>query len=144
MTALFQITLGTLLLLVCTVQHVFITSGIIRRLRHHIAQRTVVSPRGNFLLTVAVMVMFLASHTLHLYLWAAALWLLGALPDFQASIYFSLVTYSTVGYGDVTLAEDFRIFGAMASVTGILLFGVTTAFLVGFFTHLMREAESHD
>lgn len=144
MTAFVQITLGTLMLLLCTFQHVSVTSGIIRILKKRAAQRRALSDRPNFRLTAVVIIIFLASHTLHLYLWATAVRLLGALPEFQTAIYFALVTYTTTGYGDVTLSEDYRIFGAMASVTGILLIGVTTAFLVSFFSHSMPEARHHD
>jgi len=55
---------------------------------------------------------------------------------FPESIYFSLVTYAALGYGDVVLGEHFRIFGAMESVTGLLMFGITTAFLVGYFSQV--------
>ena len=81
--------------------------------------------------------LFLAAHTLHIYLWALAYWAVGALDGYETPIYFALVTYSTLGYGDVTLAPDFRIFGAMASVCGVLMFGMTTAFLVGVATRLL-------
>ena len=80
---------------------------------------------------------FVMSHTLHVYIWAIAVRLIGALPGYEEPIYFALVTYTTLGYGDVTLDATFRILGAMASVTGILMFGLTTAFLVGVFTRAL-------
>jgi hypothetical protein len=144
MPVLLQITLGTALLLLCASQHIFLTSRVILRLNEHVKSHKRFKPGSDFILTALIFLIFLASHTLHLYIWAFAVWLLGALPGYESSIYFSLVTYTTVGYGDVTLGEDFRIFGAMASVTGILLFGVTTAFLVGFFTQLIKDAEQDD
>ncbi|WP_122076238.1 ion channel [Pseudophaeobacter sp. EL27] len=57
-------------------------------------------------------------------------------------MYFVLETYSTVGYDDLTLVKHFRIFGAMASVSGILMFGAITAFLVGFFTRTLDAKKS--
>ena len=81
--------------------------------------------------------LFLAAHTIQIYLWALVYWAIGALGGYETPIYFALVTYSTLGYGDVTLATDFRIFGAMASVCGVLMFGMTTAFLVGVATRLL-------
>ena len=143
MPVLFQITLGTFLLLICALLHIAITSRTIRWLSNAPIPKMQLGPQKNFILTAGVLAVFLVSHTLHLYIWAFSIWALGALNGYEDSIYFSLVTYTTVGYGDVTLPEEFRIFGAMASVTGILLFGFTTAFLVGFFTRLLTE-ESED
>ena len=67
---------------------------------------------------------------------------MGVLPDIGEAIYFALVTYTTLGYGDVTLPTGYRIFGAFGSVTGLLAFGLSTALLVGLFGRLMqREVE---
>ena len=70
------------------------------------------------------------SHTVQVWIWAIILIRLGALPELFQAIYFSLITYTTVGYGDLILSDPFKIFGAMASVTGLLNFGVSTAVLV--------------
>jgi voltage-gated potassium channel Kch len=70
------------------------------------------------------------SHTVQVWIWAIVLIWLEALPNLFEAIYFSLVTYTTLGYGDVVLSDNHKIFGAMASVTGLLNFGVSTAFLV--------------
>jgi hypothetical protein len=60
-------------------------------------------------------------------LWAAFYVWVGALPVFDDALYFSLVTYTTLGYGDVTLNEEWRILGAFQSANGIIMFGWTTA-----------------
>ena len=57
--------------------------------------------------------------------------LLGTFETVELSVYFSLASFTTLGYGDVTLGEDIRVFGAFTAVTGMLTFGVSTAFLVG-------------
>lgn len=80
-------------------------------------------------------------HTLQIWVWAFAL--LNAdgmevLTSRQEAVYFSIVTYTSLGYGDVTLTSDHNIFGAFASVTGLLSFGLSTAFLVGLFTSLFQ------
>ena len=83
---------------------------------------------------VSIVVFFLLlSHTIHLYLWAIALLVMGALAASEDAIYFALATYTTAGYGDIVLGPEYRIFGAMAAVNGVLAFGLTTAFLVAFF-----------
>lgn len=71
------------------------------------------------------------AHTLQVWIWSSGFVLAEALPDWNTAIYFSLVTYTTLGYGDVVLGPGLRIFAAFASVTGLLGFGLSTAFLVG-------------
>lgn len=84
------------------------------------------------------------SHLIQVCIWAASFMVLTALPNLGDAVYFSIVTYTTVGYGDVTVARDFRNFAAMASVTGLLIFGLSTAFLVAMFTRMLDEHEKID
>ncbi|WP_338548048.1 ion channel [Roseovarius phycicola] len=133
MSVLVQIALGSLLLIICGLLHIAIASWLVSFLISQRPMQTSDRQRGTLGLISLVFGAFALSHTLQVYIWAAGIWIVGALPGYEASIYFALVTYTTVGYGDVTLGPDHRIFGAMASVTGILMFGLTTAFLVGVF-----------
>jgi hypothetical protein len=80
----------------------------------------------------------LASHTVQVWLWAFLLLWVEGLADIEEAVYFSLVSYTTLGYGDVILDRGFRVLGGMISVNGILLFGVTTAFLVSLFAGLLK------
>ena len=123
----------------CTLFQIGVIGWIVRRLRKYEAFRKQATVRQAFNLSALVFMPLLFSHTVHIYVWALVVWLLGALPGYEEPIYFSLVTYTTVGYGDVTLAENFRIFGAMASVNGILSFGLSTAFLVGLFSNILES-----
>lgn len=146
MSVLVQIGLGSSLLVLCLLMHLSVQVWVVRKLRAKKAHLHRPSGRAVFLTCSAVVLVLLFSHTAHLYIWALSLWLLGALPGHEEPIYFSLVTYTTVGYGDVTLGPAFRIFGAMASVTGILAFGLTTAFLVGLFPNVITTLrdDPHD
>ena len=80
-----------------------------------------------------------AIHTFQVWLWAIV-WVFGdILPDWNEALYFSLVTFTTLGYGDIVLGESLRIFGAFASVTGLLAFGLSTAFMVALMTQVFKE-----
>jgi hypothetical protein len=50
-----------------------------------------------------------AIHTAEIWLYAFLYLLLGALGTFEVALYFSTVTYSSVGYGDVLLGQEWRI-----------------------------------
>ncbi|WP_438751629.1 potassium channel family protein [Pararhizobium sp. O133] len=72
---------------------------------------------------------FVVAHLIEIMIWAVAYRLTGELKDMEEAIYFSAITFATIGYGDVTLGGKWRLASAMEGVNGILLFGWTTAFL---------------
>ncbi len=90
-------------------------------------------------LTLVTLVFVVVNHTVQVWIWAMAWVNMGVMEDWNLSLYFSMVTYSTVGYGDVVLDEGLRIFGTFASVTGVLAFGVSTAFLVAVMTRMLHH-----
>jgi hypothetical protein len=67
-------------------------------------------------------------HLLEIAVWALFYAWRGALPDLATALYFSAVTYTTTGYGDVVLPEGWRLVGAIESLTGILMCGWSTGF----------------
>lgn len=68
-------------------------------------------------------------HAIEGAVWAAAYWLLGALPDIRSSILFSIGAMTTYGGSDLDLQQHWRLMGALEALNGIILFGLTTAFL---------------
>jgi hypothetical protein len=79
--------------------------------------------------TVVVMI---GLHALQIAIWAFAYRQLlpdGELPSFEAALYFSFVTFTTLGYGDITLTEGWRLLSGIQALNGILLVGWTTAYL---------------
>ena len=66
-------------------------------------------------------------------LWAAAFHTLGALPDGRMALLYSLNAITSYGHTAVVLAPHWRLMGALEALNGMLLFGLTTAFLYGHF-----------
>lgn len=81
--------------------------------------------------------LLIVAHTITIWLWAIALFASGAFADFATSFYFSSVTYTTLGYGDIVLEPTVRIFASFAAITGLLTFGISTAFLVGLLVRIL-------
>jgi hypothetical protein len=52
----------------------------------------------------------------------------GAIDGLPSALYFSAVTYTTTGYGDLVLPEEWRLVGAVEALTGILMCGLSTGF----------------
>ena len=68
--------------------------------------------------------------TIGVWLWALSFWALGAFPDLETAVYFSVVCFTTLGFGDVLLPTEWRIMGGMTAANGLLNFGILSAILV--------------
>lgn len=77
----------------------------------------------------SVLIMFLAS-MLEAGLWAATYLSVGALTDPEEALYFSTVTYTTLGFGDVVMENRWRLLSSFEAANGIIMFGWTTALIV--------------
>lgn len=93
--------------------------------------------RGALAIAGVVLALALAA-VLESAVWAAAYLLVGALPDFGDALYFSLVTFTTLGYGDITLAPRWQLLAAFQATNGIILFGWTTAVIVAVVQRIIR------
>ena len=69
-----------------------------------------------------------------LYVWE------GAIADIQSALYFSAITYTTTGYGDIVLPADWRLVGGVEALTGILMCGWSTGFFFAIVSRLYEGA----
>lgn len=65
--------------------------------------------------------------TVSVWVWAIAYFELGIFITFEASLYFSLVSFTTLGFGDIILPPDWRILGGMTAANGFLNIGMMSA-----------------
>lgn len=86
-------------------------------------------PKLTIALAIAMM-WTIVMMTVSVWIWAIALWLLQIFETFEASVYFALVAFTTLGFGDVLLPVEWRLLGGLAAADGLLVFGLLTAMLV--------------
>lgn len=77
--------------------------------------------------------------TVDVWLWALALRGLGIFTTMEAAVYFALVSFTTLGYGDVLLPQAWRILGGMAATNGLLMIGLFTALMIEVLRHLRHS-----
>ncbi len=77
-------------------------------------------------------------HVTEIAVWALFFWWHKCLPDVESSFYFSGVTYATIGYGDLVLPKEWRLFGPVEGLTGILMCGLSTAFFFAVISKMLR------
>jgi hypothetical protein len=81
------------------------------------------------LILALVFAIIIVLHLVETAIWAIFYRAWGLFGDFETSFYFSLITYATIGYGDVVLSEKWRLLGGIEGLTGVLLSGLSTAFI---------------
>ena len=82
------------------------------------------------ILSTAVVLLML--HIVEVLLWALVYVLLpgrAGLNNYLEAVYFSMVTLTTLGYGDITLSARWQLLAGMEAMVGIMVFGLTTAIL---------------
>jgi ion channel len=120
----------------CVTIHAVGLAVAFRRLGHWTGPARLLSAIRLFIV-IAVAIVLL--HLLEIGIWAAAYTWSGAMPDLQSALYFSAVTYTTTGYGDLVLPPAWRLDGAIEALTGILMCGWSTGF---FFAIVSRFHDS--
>ena len=89
----------------------------------------------DFIVVVGVTsVLTISLHGLESAIWGVAYLLLGALGNYKAAMLYSLGAITTYGHTNIHLNSGWELLGAMEALQGMLLFGLTTAFLFSIFT----------
>lgn len=100
-----------------------------RRLEHHSRHGTQPNLFGAILFTALVLLMI---HLIEAFLWAVLYVLLpgrSGLDNLHDALYFSMITITTLGYGDITLNEQWHLLSGLESMIGIIVFGMSTAMI---------------
>jgi hypothetical protein len=84
---------------------------------------------GYMLLLIIAFSVIIVLHMVEVSLWAVFYSAHSLFPDFETSLYFSITSYTTIGFGDVVLPRSWRMLGGIEGVTGVLLCGLSTAFV---------------
>ena len=136
-----ELSLATLMAVLTVLIHLTGLAVLVRLLRSEHRLVTPVRKRPLATLLLASMGIILI-HTVEIWMYAFLYLALGTLHEFETALYFSTVTYASVGYGDVLLPKGWRILGAIEGATGIIMLGWSTAFLVSLLARLKLLA--HD
>jgi ion channel len=130
-----QLILATAMVIAVVLVHLVGLAALTYGLRSHFR-----SLRGRPVMPLTLLVIatvgLLAIHTVEIWSYAAAYVVLGAFSGFEQALYYSTVTYTSIGYGDVLMPHEWRILGAIEGAAGIIMFGWSTAFLVSVLTQV--------
>ena len=96
----------------------------------------------NGMATLMLIVTLLTGHLAQMAVWATAFMAAGQFETFAVAFYHSAVNYTTLGYGDLVMSEQWRLLGPQEAVSGTLAFGWSTAAIVIIVIRLLRHRHS--
>ncbi len=96
------------------------------------------SPRGA-VFTLGIVLAMLALHGIEIWAFAFTYLATGAVRGLEEALYFSTISYSTVGFNDTHISPEWRLLGAFESILGVFLLGWSTAF----FFRMLGRIEAH-
>jgi hypothetical protein len=121
---------GTIVISLTVLIHTFGLIGVTHAMAWLVAHFRMHGRRSRVLAMTTIVFGLFGVLTVEVWLWALCYRIVGAFPDLATGLYFSTVTFSTLGYGDVLPPEEWRLFAALEAVNGFLLIGWSTAYLV--------------
>jgi len=138
---LLQLALATIMVTATAFIHLVGLAILTRMLRSHsrLLRKLRIMP---LTLLLAATIGIIGIHTVEIWAYAAAYRGLDAFGSFEEALYYSTVTYSSIGYGDVLMPHGWRILGAIEGAAGIIMLGWSTAYLVSLLTQM--KLLSHD
>ena len=125
-----NIAIGAILILLTTAVH---AGGMSLSLRS-ISSRSTTAGSGLhqsrvFSVGRVVLIMYLIA-IIEVLIWAAAYLAFDMIEGFEKAVYFSAVTFTTLGYGDVVLGGSSRLLSSLEAINGIIMFGWSTAIVI--------------
>jgi voltage-gated potassium channel len=125
-----EIALAGLIVSVCLLLHV---AGLLLMAEWLLQRREYLERKGARIRYGILMILLFSGimllHTVETSIWAVFYYTRALFEDFETSLYFSLTSYTTIGYGDVLLPQRWRLLGAIEGISGVLLCGISTAFI---------------
>jgi len=103
--------------------------------------------KGIVKILIATGAFLLVLHFFESLIWAIAYYSLPGITEFdtlEKAIYFSLVTFTTLGYGDITISSDYRILSGLEAINGVLLLGWSTTMMLTIMQHFWDQIEKHN
>jgi hypothetical protein len=105
----------------------FVNEAVVRALSGAMVRRSFM-PKFAIVMGVAALLATLL-HGIEASIWAIAYLLLSALPDIKSAMLYSLSAMTSYGHANLFLEKQWQLMGALEALNGMLLFGLTTAFL---------------
>ncbi len=137
---LFQIVIGSVLICATIIIQIVFINIAIKSLKKH-APRIMSHPKLHppIIILTATSFWLLTALSIAIWVWAVAFNLLGVFETLEQALYFSMVAFTTLGFGDVTLPQEWRLLSGIIATNGLVLFGLNTAILIETMSAILKS-----
>jgi Ion channel len=112
----------------CTIViHALVTTAVVRVARTVGAKNTWHPWLLLIMVMTATVSVLMIAHTSEVVVWSLLYMIVNIASADADLLYFAFVNYTTLGYGDITPTEPWRLLGPITAMNGVLLFGWSTA-----------------
>ncbi|MEP9388440.1 potassium channel family protein [Mesorhizobium sp. KR9-304] len=127
-----NLVVGTIIIAITVVIHTFGLMAVTRGMGLLTDRLRLQGRRSHIVAMLAAVIGVFAVLTIEVWLWASCYYAMGGVVvgDFETTLYFSTATFATVGYGDIVASGEWRLLTALEGLSGFLLIGWSTAYLV--------------
>ncbi len=145
-----SVLVGLILSMITIAIHALGTTWWLQRLRQSAnanEELSVISFANQLRILCSTAVVLLSLHIAEVVVWGLTYLMLGdgqALSTFEESIYFSTVTFASLGYGDVVIDNHWRLLSAIQAMTGLLVFGWSSALLFSVVQRIWQASHEQD
>ena len=130
---------GTAIVVAMVIFHVMGLAFLSRLLKRLARRRQGRGPRAPWWLVAVGALAVLAIHTIEAWCWGFVYLTLGEFESMEEALYFSVVTSTTLGYGDMVLSERWRLLSTFEAMGGLILFAVSAAYLLALMRRVLDD-----
>ncbi|MCY6380909.1 potassium channel family protein [Hoeflea prorocentri] len=131
-----ELLLGSFVVSLTVIVHTFGLIGVANVMNRFAGRNPLHEFRSKIISMVILVHGLLALHTIEIWIWAGIYRVTGAVKSISDGIYFSAITFSTLGYGDSLINVEWRMLAGMEGLSGFVLIGWSTAYLVAASTRI--------
>ena len=125
-----NIVLASVLIIITILIHSYLTRFIMLLIKHRNNPDHKHFKRPNEYWLSVIVLMIFAISIVESVVWGLAYLITGTLTSIEESLYFSIGTYTKLGFGDITISGPWRLLAASEAAIGIIIFGWSTAIVM--------------
>ena len=121
--------------------HALVMAAVVRVVHRATLVSTTRPWRHLSVVMIATVMVLMAAHLSEILVWSGCYAIVGATPPGADRVYFAFGNYTTLGYGDITPVQHWRLLGPLTAMNGVMLFGWSTAVIFEVLRRTMQRAD---